>query len=167
MTHAHFIFSASASSITCQNTKPCLSRLTSTALLTVVVPVSCRMLFPSRVLSTNSPVNSLCSMWLLVLRKGQQYLAWNMFYSPAEKWSCYLTSIWLKLLSSTWLLCSWGKIMDLYRSLNSFLQFEFLKVSKLEGLLECLVLFSPLESYFLKPQSSFWFLFSSFHAIWL
>lgn len=48
-----------------------------------------------------------------------------------------------------------GKDNGFVQITNSFLQFEFLKVSKLEGLLECLVLFSPLESYFLKPQSSF------------
>lgn len=48
-----------------------------------------------------------------------------------------------------------GKDNGFVQITNSFLQFEILKVSKLEGLLECLVLFPPLESYFLKPQSSF------------
>lgn len=41
-----------------------------------------------------------------------------------------------------------GKDNGFVQITNSFLQFEFLKVSKLEGLLKCLVLFFPFRILF-------------------
>lgn len=92
--------------------------------------------------SVSSSIDYLKGKVLLQMNNGWQNLALNVLHCLAEKWSCNLTSIWLQQLSSSPLVCSVGKIMDLHSSRAHLYGFKFLKVSKFQGLFELVFLFN-------------------------